>query len=322
MGCTSAQYMLGLCFDQGCGTEHNLRDAVQPGPPLSTGVPLTPRYPVAVPIVPVVTCTASSSRGAQHPCSLSSPRRAQIGPCSSPRCMCACARTAAAPPCAVRHWRKSAPELPRITRTSKRACGRELEARFCITQVKWYLKAAQQGHVEAMFSVGMCFESVGAASVTALGWQGEGSKSDIQGARDLAVIWLTPLPSPPHPLSPRAHTPASAYRLQQDWTLIRWCFRYRNAAEAGHHGAQSNLGRCYKYGEGLTRDLRSQAEGTRLMPISKRDAHRGHAERIASISRERVLELVLIPQKKAAKQLGICLTTFKKIYRRHVTPTP
>jgi hypothetical protein len=51
MGCTSAQYMLGLCFDHGCGTEHNLRDAVQPGPPLSTGVP---RYPVAVPIVPLV----------------------------------------------------------------------------------------------------------------------------------------------------------------------------------------------------------------------------------------------------------------------------
>jgi hypothetical protein len=37
----------------------------------------------------------------------------------------------------------------------------EFEARFCVTQVKWYLKAAQQGHVEAMFSVGMCFESVG-----------------------------------------------------------------------------------------------------------------------------------------------------------------
>ncbi len=29
MGCTSAQYMLGLCFDHGCGTEHNLRDAVR-----------------------------------------------------------------------------------------------------------------------------------------------------------------------------------------------------------------------------------------------------------------------------------------------------
>jgi hypothetical protein len=254
----------------------------------------------------------------------SSPRRAQSGPCSesSPGCICACARTAAAPPCAVRHWCKSAPELPHITRTSKRACGREREARFCVTQVKWYLKAARQGHVEAMFSVGMCFENVGAASVTELGWQGEGSKRDIQEARDLAVIWLTPLPSPPHPLSSRAHTPARACRLGQDWTLIRLCFRYRNAAEAGHHGAQSNLGRCYKYGEGLTRDLRSQAEGTRLMPISKRDAHREHAELIASISRERVLELVLIPQKQAAKQLGICLTTFKKIYRGYVTPTP
>ena len=155
MGCTSAQYMLGLCFDHGCGTEHNLRDAVQPGPPLSAaGVP---RYPVAVPIVPLVTCTASSSRGARRPFSLSSPRRAQIGPWSSPSCICACAHTAAAPPCAVQDWRKSAPEVPRI----KARLRAEFEARFCVTQVKWYLKAAQQGHVEAMFSVGMCFESVG-----------------------------------------------------------------------------------------------------------------------------------------------------------------
>ena len=43
---------------------------------------------------------------------------------------------------------------------------------------------------------------LGFGVVTALGWQGEGSKRDIQEA----VKWLTPFPSPLHPLSPRAHT--------------------------------------------------------------------------------------------------------------------
>ena len=40
---------------------------------------------------------------------------------------------------------------------------------------------------------------------------------------------------------------------------MRWCFRYRKAAEAGHDGAQCNLGWCYKHGEGLTRDLKEAA---------------------------------------------------------------
>ena len=61
----------------------------------------------------------------------------------------------------MQDWRKSAPELPRIKAHIKARLRAEFEARFCVTQVKWYLKAAQQGHVEAMFSVGMCFESVG-----------------------------------------------------------------------------------------------------------------------------------------------------------------
>jgi hypothetical protein len=70
-------------------------------------------------------------------------------------------------------------------------------------------------------------------------------------------------------------------------------------------------------GSPSTRKGRFQIDGTRRMPGSRRE----HAELIASISRERVLELMRTPQEEAARQLGICLTTFKKIYRGYVTPT-
>ena len=63
-----------------------------------------------------------------------------------------------------------------------------------------------------------------------------------------------------------------------------------------------------------------QGDGTQR-PKRVTRTKRDHAELIAMISRERVLELLYIPQKEAARQCGVCLTTFKKIYRGYVTPS-
>jgi hypothetical protein len=63
-----------------------------------------------------------------------------------------------------------------------------------------------------------------------------------------------------------------------------------------------------------------QGDGTQR-PTRVTRTRRDHAELIAMISRERVLELLYIPQKEAARQCGVCLTTFKKICRGYVTPS-
>jgi hypothetical protein len=61
------------------------------------------------------------------------------------------------------------------------------------------------------------------------------------------------------------------------------------------------------------------ADGTRRTARVTR-TKKEHAELIAVISRERIQELMHIPQKEAARQCGVCVTTFKKIYRGYVTP--
>ena len=63
------------------------------------------------------------------------------------------------------------------------------------------------------------------------------------------------------------------------------------------------------------------ADGTRQTARVTR-TKKEHAELIAVISRERVQELMHIPQKEAARQCGVCVTTFKKIYRGYVTLEP
>ena len=60
-----------------------------------------------------------------------------------------------------------------------------------------------------------------------------------------------------------------------------------------------------------------QGDGTRR-PTRVTRTRKEHAELVAAISRERVLELLHIPQKEAAGQLRICLSTFKKICRGYV----
>ena len=60
-----------------------------------------------------------------------------------------------------------------------------------------------------------------------------------------------------------------------------------------------------------------QGDGTRR-PTRVTRTRKEHAELVAAISRERVLELLHIPQKEAAGQLHICLSTFKKICRGYV----
>jgi hypothetical protein len=111
-------------------------------------------------------------------------------------------------------------------------------------------------------------------------------------------------------------------------TLCRFLFsastqarilRFPQHVDNGVFDERPNLGTFARHSKGSpsTGKGRFQIDGTRRMRSSRRE----HAELIASISRERVLGLMRTPQEEAARQLGICLTTFKKIYRGYVTPT-
>ncbi|MBM7562709.1 tetratricopeptide repeat protein [Fusibacter tunisiensis] len=104
--------------------------------------------------------------------------------------------------------------------------------------VKWYKKAAEQGHVEAQFNLGLCHEN------------GDGVNQDYEEAAN----WY-------RKAAEQGHSDAqnnlgalfvSGDGVAQDYEeAVKW---YNKAAEQGHDIAQNNLGLCYALGDGVSQN--------------------------------------------------------------------
>ena len=105
---------------------------------------------------------------------------------------------------------------------------------------KWYRKAAEQGHEEAQCDLGLCYEEgrgVAQDYVEAVKWYQRAAK---QG-NDYAQLFL-----------------ASCYKegtgVAQDYEeAVKW---YRKAIEQGNVCAQCDLGLCYEEGTGVAQDYK------------------------------------------------------------------
>ncbi len=101
--------------------------------------------------------------------------------------------------------------------------------------VKWYGKAAEQGHAGAQCNLGVCYkngEGVAQSWEEAVKWYRKAAEQGNAAAQ--------------HNLGVRY---ANGGGVAQSWEeAVKW---YRKAAEQGHAGAQCNLGACYANGEGV-----------------------------------------------------------------------
>ena len=121
--------------------------------------------------------------------------------------------------------------------------------------VKWYRKAAEQGHAAAQYNLGVCYRN------------GIGISTD----ESEAVKWYRKAAEQGHA--------AAQYKLgvcyrngrgvpTDESEAVKW---YRNAAEQGHARAQFNLGWCYRNGRGIPTD---ESEAVKWY---RKAAEQGHA---------------------------------------------
>ena len=105
--------------------------------------------------------------------------------------------------------------------------------------VKWYQKAAEQGNAYAQFNLGLCYE------------QGDGVTTSITEA----VKWYRKAAE--QGLGHAQLNLGNCYYygkgLTKDYDeAVKW---YRKAAEQGNASAQNNLGVCYELGDGVTKSI-------------------------------------------------------------------
>ena len=113
----------------------------------------------------------------------------------------------------------------------------------CITKdynkaVEWFLKAAEQGNVDAQYYLGECY------------YYGRGITKDY----DKAVTWYKKAAKTGYAAA--QNNLGECYYFGDGVTenhaeAVKW---YRKAAEQGYARAQNNLGECYDFGDGITRD--------------------------------------------------------------------
>ena len=106
--------------------------------------------------------------------------------------------------------------------------------------VKWYRKAAEQGHPGAQYELGECYHTYCDDAVT---------MDDFE-----AVKWYRKSAEQGH--SKAQNRLGECYKegdgVTQDWfEAAKW---FRKAAEQGNSGAQYELGLCYANGKGVTKD--------------------------------------------------------------------
>ena len=116
--------------------------------------------------------------------------------------------------------------------------------------IRWYRKAAEQGHADAQYNLGIMY------------YEGKG------------VPQTTRKPSAGIARPPSRGTPTRQYNLgimyyegkgvpQDHAEAIRW---YRKAAEQGHASAQTNLGVMYYEGKGVPQTTRKPSAGIARPP--------------------------------------------------------
>lgn len=112
-----------------------------------------------------------------------------------------------------------------------------------VEAVIWYVKAAEQGHAEAQYSLGVCYYS------------GQGVAKDYKQA----VYWYGKAAEQGHMLAQNnlGVRYDSGQGVEKDYTQA--VFWYRKAAKQGYMAAQYNLGICYEYGRGIEQDYAQAA---------------------------------------------------------------
>lgn len=110
--------------------------------------------------------------------------------------------------------------------------------------IKWYLKAAKQGNVDAQYSLGTCYkEGCGVIQdyIESVKWYGIAAKQGHVAAQyNLGVCYNFGL------------------GVTKDYAeAVKW---YYKAAERGNDFAQYNLGLCYEKGNGVTQDYKLAKE--------------------------------------------------------------
>lgn len=110
--------------------------------------------------------------------------------------------------------------------------------------VRWFIKAADQGNVDAQYNAAYCYA------------EGEGVHQD----KKKAVEWYEKACEQGHAAS--QNNLASIYRngREIEKNLEKAVELYKLAAEQGYSVAQHNLANCYFWGEGVPKDLKKSRE--------------------------------------------------------------
>jgi len=113
--------------------------------------------------------------------------------------------------------------------------------------LKWYRKAAEQGHADAQFKLGVCYSNgynVAKDYKEAAKWFRKAAEQGQADAQDaLGVYYLF------------------GYGVAKDYKeAAKW---FRKAAEQGNANAQYNLGDCYSNGYGIAKDYKEAVKWLR-----------------------------------------------------------
>lgn len=105
--------------------------------------------------------------------------------------------------------------------------------------VKWYRKAAEQGHADAQYQLGECYR---------YGW-------GVKENKGLAAKWYGRAAEQEH--ADAQYQLGECYLFgeglnENEESAVKW---YAIAAEKGHADAQYQLGECYRYGWGVEKNL-------------------------------------------------------------------
>ncbi len=105
--------------------------------------------------------------------------------------------------------------------------------------VKWYRKAAEQGHAQAQCNLGNCYYSGQGVTKNiseAVKWYRKAAEQGFAWAQNILGYCYN-----------------NGEGVTQDYAeAVKW---YRKAAEQGHANAQCNLGLCYEFAKGVTKSI-------------------------------------------------------------------
>ena len=151
-------------------------------------------------------------------------------------------------------------ELRECSAVSKAAARKEAEEAYKIAEdyyygrngkpkneaeaVKWYRKAAEQGHADAQFDLGYCYK------------EGEGVTQDYSEA----VKWYRKAAEQGHATAQNnlGYCYEKGHGVPKDYSeAVKW---YRKAAEQGNARSQYNLAICYDNGEGVAVNKKEAAK--------------------------------------------------------------